>query len=80
MSEFKPIDTLADLARQDLVCGDIEAGYIAGVYGAPEPIASTFSRAFWHGWRNGRVDGAHDDPDEYHARLAAAYSEPQWLH
>ena len=80
MSEFKPIDTLADLAQQDFVFAEVEAGYIAGVYGAPEPIASTFSRAFWHGWRNGRIDSGHAEPDEHYIRLAAAYSPPQWLH
>lgn len=75
MSEFAPIATVADMAVQD--SDDVLAGYRAGLAGDPEPLASVFSRAYWHGWRNGRVDGGHATPDAAQAALAHEYAETQ---
>jgi len=80
MSEFKPINDVVDLALQDFCADDIQAGYMAGLVCAPEPIASYFSRAFVHGWLNGMVDGGHADMSEHQERLGDAYSSPQWIH
>lgn len=70
MSEFAPVLTLADLDTLD--AAQIVEGYRAGRDGDPEP-GNNRSRAFWHGWRNGRVDGGHDTPDDAQRALAAAY-------
>jgi hypothetical protein len=51
------------------------AGYWAGYRNDPEP-GSDKSRSFFHGWRNGRVDGGHAqtdrDQEEYARRYVAA--------
>jgi hypothetical protein len=67
MSEFAPVRTVDDLNALDLQ--DMLKGYQAGRSGEPEP-GSDKSRAFWHGWRNGRVDGQHDQIDSAQAQLA----------
>jgi ribosome modulation factor len=78
VSEFRPIDNVVDLCWLNQI--EVEYGYLAGLAGAAEPVASTFSRSVWHGWRNGMVDGDHALQDEYQERLAYAYSKPQWEH
>lgn len=75
MSEFAPIVTLQDLAVQDEA--EVLAGYQAGLQGDAEPCASTFSRSYQHGWRNGAVDGGHQPKDDAQARLARAFSLAQ---
>lgn len=75
MPEFTPVTTVADMAAQD--SEDVLAGYRAGLQGYPEPVASIFSRAYWHGWRNGRVDGGYAEPDAAQAALAHEYAETQ---
>jgi hypothetical protein len=60
MSEFHPIVTLEDLILQP-AC-EVTAGYMTGLHNKPEP-GSDKSRAFWHGWRNGLVDGGYTEPD-----------------
>lgn len=69
MSEFRPITTLADLALQD--DGEVMAGYVAGLHGAPEP-GSDRSRAYWHGWKNGMVDAGRQPIDDAQRELARA--------
>lgn len=71
MSEFRPVSTMPDLCVLDEA--EIASGYFAGLRGGPEPIASTVSRSYWHGWRNGAVDGGHQPKDEAQALLAHAY-------
>ena len=71
MSEFRPVSTMPDLCVLDEF--EIAEGYWAGLRGEPEPVASTISRSYWHGWRNGAVDGGHRPKDEAQARLAHAY-------
>ncbi len=65
MAEFAPVETIADFRQLD--DGDTLEGYFDGFHGSPEP-GSDRSRAFWHGWRNGRVDAGLAEPD--HAQLA----------
>lgn len=66
MSEFKKVETKEDLEllNQD----EILDGYRSGLAGAAEP-GSAHSRSYWHGWRNGRVDGGFNQPDVEMARL-----------
>lgn len=71
--EFAPVVDLADMDGQDM--RDVLAGYWSGLRGDPEPVASYFSRAHWHGWRNGAMDGGHRQPDaaqQHLARMACA--------
>lgn len=71
MSEFARVVDPADAELLD----DTECvwGYQAGLRNAPEPVASSISRAFRHGWRNGRVDAGHAEPDVAQLYLADAY-------
>lgn len=59
MSEFAPVTTVRDLMLLD--ASDIDHGYAAGIVGDPEP-GSDRSRAYWHGWCVGMVDGGHSRP------------------
>lgn len=54
MSEFQPVRTIGDLATLD--SDEIAEGYLDGLDGSPEP-GNNRSRSYWHGWRNGVVDG-----------------------
>lgn len=67
MSEFAPVRTKDDLRLLDDV--EMVAGYRSG-YGGDAPHGSDRSRSFWHGWRNGRVDGGYDAIDCYQIALA----------
>lgn len=73
MSEYRPVTTLEDMATLDSF--EIEAGYAAGLQGWPEP-GNNQSRSYWHGWRNGAVDGGHREKDQAQAMLARAYLAP----
>lgn len=77
MSEFEKISTLQDLNVQDEA--DLLAGYRAGLDNAQEP-GSDKSRSFWHGWRNGRVDGGHVRIDADQEKLAKLYVAAQRAH
>lgn len=72
MPEFAPVSTIADAHLLDP--GEVQAGYLAGNQGAPEPLGSRFSRAFWHGWRNGAVDGGHRANDAAQAVLVHEFA------
>lgn len=64
-----PITTIAEL---DTLDGDeMYEGFRDGFAGEPEPGGNR-SRAYWHGWRNGAVDGGHRQKDAAQAILAAA--------
>ena len=71
MSEFVPVTTVAEFRKLD--DGEILEGYFDGFHGAPEP-GSDRSRAFWHGWRNGRVDAGLAEPDEAYHKLQREFS------
>lgn len=61
MSERTPVTTVAELDTLDDT--EIVEGYHDGRAGEPEP-GDNRSKAYWHGWRNGRVDGGHEaNPD-----------------
>jgi hypothetical protein len=70
VAEFERISTLADVALQD--DQDVSWGFAAGLRGDPEPLGSVYSRAYWHGWRAGRVT-AGDEPDAPQRLLAHAF-------
>ncbi len=61
MSEFQALTTKADLELLD--DAEMVAGYLAGFKNYDEP-GSDKSRSFWHGWRNGMVDGKHAQMDD----------------
>ena len=67
MSEFKPVETVADLST--LNDEEIVEGYRAGLRGAPEP-GNDMSRSYWHGWRNGSSDAGHRAADTSQSKLA----------
>lgn len=67
MSEYAPVRTKAELDLLD--DADMAAGYLHGFNGGAEP-GSNQSRSFWHGWRNGQVDGKHAVIDDDQMRLA----------
>lgn len=67
MSEFQPVRTLADLESLD--DEEVQDGYWSGYDGWSEP-GNNRSRSFWHGWRNGAVDGKHREKDDAQAELA----------
>jgi len=64
---YIPIRRVASL---DLVDdGECVEGYLDGFRGDPEPMGNR-SLSYWHGWRNGAVDGGHRAKDEAQAELA----------
>lgn len=67
MSEFTPVQTLEEFDHLDE--NEILAGYWAGIANAAEP-GNDRSRAYWHGWRNGMVDGKHAQADAAQTALA----------
>lgn len=68
MSEFNPFE----FKDFDLINDEVVEGYRSGYCGEPEP-GSDKSRSFFHGWRNGRVDGGHDTIDRAQAEFARSY-------
>lgn len=48
---------------------DLLEGYLDGKDGEPEP-GNNRSFSYWHGWRNGAVDGHHREKDDAQAELA----------
>lgn len=67
-----PIRDAADLKSLDV--DEMIAGYQDGRCGEPEP-GNNRSLAYWHGWRNGAVDGGHRKSDAAQAALARSYLE-----
>lgn len=70
MSVRIPITKAADLDQLDEA--EVIEGYHDGRAGAPEP-GNNRSLAYWHGWRNGAVDGGHRQTDAAGMALAADY-------
>jgi hypothetical protein len=50
---------------------ELMEGYRDGLAGDVEP-GDNRSLSYWHGWRNGAVDGGHREKDEAQAILAKA--------
>lgn len=67
MSEFKPVTTSEEMYLLDH--DEVVQGYWTGMAGWPEP-GNNRTRSFWHGWKNGAVDGGHREKDEFQAILA----------
>lgn len=70
MSEFKPVETVADLSCLD--DDEIVAGYCGGLSCSDEP-GSDKSRGYWHGWRNAQIDRGRMPPDVHSQRLVREY-------
>lgn len=66
-SQHDPVRTIEDVRTLDP--SEMLEGYRDGRAGEPEP-GNNRSRAYWHGWRNGALDGGHIEKDEHHAALA----------
>lgn len=64
-----PITAPTDLTELDPT--DLLEGYHDGLAGEGEP-GDNRSLSYWHGWRNGAVDGGHREKDEAQALLAKA--------
>jgi hypothetical protein len=60
MFRYHPVFLLAELSSLD--AEEIMRGYWAGLDNAPISMDKA-SRSYWHGWRNGRVDSGHAEPD-----------------
>lgn len=78
MPEFTPVRSLVDVFNLDPM--EVYFGFQAGLEDAPEP-GSWASRAYIHGWRNGRVQGGHVPRDAaqevvyYQHLVATGFSE-----
>lgn len=71
MSEFTPITHAAEMALVDEF--EYDAGYAAGLHGAPEPLQSTVSRSAWNGWRAGHCEGTGAELDAAMRQLLHSY-------
>lgn len=67
----RTIPTLSELA--DLDGAELLEGYHDGRAGEPEP-GDNRSLSYWHGWRNGAVDGGHREKDPEQAALAHLFT------
>jgi hypothetical protein len=67
MVERVPVADVAALA--DLDPAEVVEGYHDGLAGDAEP-GDNRSPSYWHGWRNGAVDGGHREKDAAQAALA----------
>jgi hypothetical protein len=70
MSDRGPVITVDELDLLD--ADEMRQGYTDGRAGDPEP-GDNRSKAYWHGWRNGAVDGGHRETDAAGRALARAY-------
>jgi hypothetical protein len=68
---FQPVETIADFRTLD-EC-EILCGYLDGMSGSRCTL-SEVSRSYWHGWRNGLVDGGFTERDIPQLRLEAQFS------
>lgn len=64
----EPVTSLEELDALD--DAEMNEGYNDGRANEPEPQGNR-SKAYWHGWRNGLVDGKHAVPDAAQMRLVA---------
>lgn len=62
-----PVATVAELDALDQA--EVIEGFWDGFSGEPEPMGNR-SKSYWHGWRNGAVDGGHRKKDAAQAELA----------
>lgn len=71
MTYGKPISSVAELVEVDND-DDLFEGYQDGRANEPEPKGNR-SKSYWHGWRNGQVDGGHAESDDAQKQLARDY-------
>lgn len=64
--DFDPVKTIAEFRSLDE--GEVMIGYMDGVQGLSF-LGSSVNRSYWHGWRNGAVDGGFMVPDEAQVEL-----------
>lgn len=70
MSEFNKVETVEDLNKLDDT--EMVSGYLAGFKNDAEP-GSDKSKSFWHGWRNGMIDGGYMHKDDSSSKLAREF-------
>lgn len=66
-----PVRTIADFRCLDE--GQVMIGYMDGVQGLPF-VGTSMDRSYWHGWRNGAVDGGFIAPDEHQVELQEEFN------
>ena len=71
LSQLSDLDTLDD--------NEMLEGYRVGLRSIPLP--NDASRSYWHGWRNGMVDGKHMTRDAAQSLLAhrLVHERPEWV-
>ena len=74
MTDRTPVISLEEL--NSLNREEVFEGYQDGHAGEAEPGGNR-SKSYWHGWRNGRVDGGHDEKDGAQALLARQYLQAE---
>ena len=67
MGEYRKISTKDEFEK--INDGECISGYKSGLRGGEKP-SSLHSKSFWHGWRNGMVDGGHMRIDSEMRQLA----------
>lgn len=70
MQIFEPVETLDDF--QTLDDGEILCGYLDGLRGTECPLSGV-TRSYWHGWRNGLMDGGLIEADTAQLKLDKAF-------
>mgnify|MGYP000943655090 CR=1 FL=1 len=70
ITKAQDLDTLDD--------AEVLEGYHDGRAGEPEP-GDNRSLSYWHGWRNGLIDGRHAEPDNASMALAKDVVDSGWL-
>lgn len=69
---YQPVRNVADFHSLDEA--EVLIGYMDGIAGLS--LDHEVSRSYWHGWRNGLVDGGFIEADEAQLELDAAFSAP----
>lgn len=75
--KYFPVSQLSDLDSLDE--SEMVEGYRAGLRNKQLP--ETYTRSYWHGWRNGMVDGRHMARDAAQGLLAERLvsNRPEWV-
>jgi len=71
VSEWKPVETLGDLATIDQ--DECLAGYLDAMRGEPAP-GNNRCRSYWHGYMNGTADKTGSPNASQRALAAAVYA------
>ena len=68
MTEIRYFPVMTAKELETLDAKEVREGYNSGIANDSFPFGK--SKAFWHGWRNGKVDGGWRKKDMAMARLA----------